>query len=184
MTFIRFLFSRFKKPYFYFVLIFNFFIAWPIYASIIALKNLEIYQNNKLFGELIHFYLQGFGPNRMLMLSVSLGTMLLFTFFYIWLRFKKNIVWEKHYLRSVIIGSFLGFLNLFPTFFLYHFYLGEREISTLLFFALIGPFIALAIVGPISLLSGAILGLFNGILAHLIISKEKRKLFNESNSAE
>lgn len=173
MTFFSNLLRIFKNPFIYVALILNFLIAWPIFSFTIllikdsALKNLN--ENRLVSGW--QFFINGYQQDIPLTLAVSVGTAILYTLLFNWLWSKKDKILERHYIRSVLSGSILSMINLFPIFLIYQFLLGETNFTRLVIFTLIGPFVSIGLVGPPAFIAGAIIGFLNGILAQIIIIK-------------
>lgn len=170
MIFLRDLGSRLKKPYIYLAWFINLLLAWPIYSITIATFAEAVAQKNLLdnFFYVWDFFVAGYNRNFYLASSVSIGTAFLFTLLYAWLRYRNDRVIERHYLRSLMGGAILSFVNLFPTFLLYQISLGESNLSSLLLVTFLGPILALGLVGPSALFAGAVLGIINGVIAHII----------------
>lgn len=173
MAFIIDIFHRLRRPFFYVALLFNLAIAWPIYALILFLAQLQ--EESFSVIKSWQFFLSGYMDNWLLTVSVSAGTMFFYTLLYSWLRFKKDTVLERLYLRGGLLGAFLALINLFPTFFIYSYALGERNFEALLLYSFLGPLLSFVLTGPPALLSGALLGLINAVLAHIASAREQRK---------
>lgn len=169
MEFLRDLFKRLRRIWIYLVLFINFLIAWPVFSITISTME-RLNSDLNIEQRIVHFwtyFLQGYSVNLNLLISISTGTAILYTLLYAWLRFKRDRVLERHYIRSLIGGSLMAFINLFPAFLIFQWIHGRNDSQSLLI-SLIGPFLALGIMGPTAILAGCILGLINGLLVHVI----------------